>query len=67
MALAHRLRVMSSDPETMLQEAAQTRPRTLSQRAGCWFLLVWLLWSAMCGAIKAVEVISMLCRGGSHD
>jgi hypothetical protein len=51
----------------MLQEAAQTRPRTLSQRAGCWFLLVWLLWSAMCGAIKAVEVIGMLCGGGGHD
>jgi hypothetical protein len=51
----------------MLQEAAQTRPRTLSQRAGCWCLLVWLLWSALCGAIKAVELIQVIWGGGGHD
>jgi len=55
---------MSREVSAMLQDG---RPRTMGQRAGCWFLLVWLLWSAMCGAIKAVEVIGMLCRGGGHD
>ena len=58
---------MSADPIAEIREAACVRPRTLGQKIGCWFLLVWLLWSALCGAIKAVEVIQLICGGGGHD
>lgn len=44
-------------------EAGWMFPRTSKERVGCLFLLLWCLWSALCGFWKIAEIVGAICCG----
>ncbi len=44
-------------------ESGWMLPRTIRERVGCLMLLLWGLWSALCGIWKIAEIVGQLCCG----
>jgi hypothetical protein len=38
-------------------------PRTSKERFGCLFLLLWGMWSVLCGILKIAEIVGAICCG----
>jgi hypothetical protein len=38
-------------------------PRSGKERVGCLMLLLWCLWSALCGIWKIAEIVGAICCG----